>query len=169
MFQYGGRIYWDLSAVTTVFAQIAGESRDFSGPAVSGSDSDIVWALGLNWNPSPMIEADFTYSRINAPSLTSAGENYGIDTITARIWKRISDVYYVQVVGSYANSEYESTAGGAGSGRSDDFWTAYAEIGRELSDYGRLGVFYNFLSNDSSIVFNSFEGHSVGLKLGVEF
>lgn len=168
-FQYGARIYWDYSAVTSIFLQIAGESREYDGPGATGSDSNIVWAAGANWSPNPRFDASLSYSRIVEPSLTSAGENYLVDSISLALRKQIFSHYFVNLGGGYSHSEYESTTGGGGTDRVDDYFTGYAELGRELGTYGDIAVFYSYLDNDSTLFLNTFQGHSVGVKLGVEF
>ncbi len=169
VYQAGARAEWNYSALTTIFGQVGVDSRDLEGAGTIDPDEEIVWAIGARWSPDEMLSAELAFDRTIAPSITSDGQNYAISTISLAIEKDIFSHYFLRTVGSYSWSEYEATLLGNGTAREDDYLSAYVEMGRMLSDYGKLSVFYNFLENDSNISTLSFDNHTVGLKLGVEF
>jgi len=168
-FQAGGRVDWRYSALTNFFAQIGVDSRDYNGMGVAGSTEEVVWAAGVNWQPDEMLSAALGVDRRVVPSLANGGQNNTVSSVTAAIRKELLIHYFTRVVGAYSWADYNATLRGVTTNRQDDYYNAYVEFGRDLADYGEVSVFYNFLENDSNLALQSFENHTVGLKMSVDF
>ncbi len=168
-FQAGGRVEWKYSALTSFYGQAGVDSRDFEGSGAAGTSDEIVWAAGLRWSPDEMFSSELAFDRSVLPSVTSNGQNYVISTISLAIRKEFLWSCFVRGVGSYSWSEYDSTVSGVSVARQDDYYSAYIELGHEITDRGEVSVFYNFLENDSSLALQSFQNNTVGLKIAFEF
>jgi hypothetical protein len=143
-------------------ASAGGEWRQFK----SGIDDTLnpVWNLGAAYRPRDSTTFQLTlFQRYDASSRTGS-QSYVNTGVTLSLRQMLMQRLALNLGGSYAVSDYESTVQGGQADRKDDLYGARVSLDFYLRPRWTVGVFYNYSVRDSTEPTLEFERNRVGLQ-----
>jgi hypothetical protein len=160
--QLRARATYAIAEKVDLQASAGGEWRQFD----SGLDNTLnpVWNVGAAYRPRDSTTLQLAlYQRYDASSRTG-GQSYINTGVTLSVRQMLMQRLALNLSGSYAISDYESTIPGGQADRNDDLYIARASLDFFLQPKWTVGVFYDYSMRESTELTVEFERNRVGLQ-----
>lgn len=168
-FQVGASASWAYSQLTSFFGQAGFENRSYEGLNGAPDLETFVWSVGTDWHPEPGTSGRLSFDRRNSPSAALNNQTINESSVRLGLTRDLFSCYYGRFVGSYSWVDYTSDLVGGLNGGEEEYGSAYFELGRKVGAYGRVGLYYSLIENDSDVLGRSFQDDTLGFRYGASY